>query len=144
MASLFSLFLLPLHRDMKRILSILIIAFICAVALSDCHSEELRESSVITYASVVELTESCPASSMYINTSRQSSSVPMARRVVSQHKHCKITALAEQSQPKGYKHLYIRILQQSELSISNTESYIPIKEYSYLIPSVQANLKTDV
>ncbi|MBQ6584636.1 MAG: hypothetical protein IIX42_05750 [Alistipes sp.] len=85
---------------MKRILSILIFAFICAATLSDCHSEELRESSVITYASVVELTESCPASSMYINTSRQSSSVPMARRVVSQHKHCKITALAEQSQPK--------------------------------------------
>lgn len=100
MTSLFSLFLLPLHRDMKRILSILIFAFICAATLSDCHSEELRESSVITYASVVELTESCPASSMYINTSRQSSSVPMARRVVSQHKHCKITALAEQSQPK--------------------------------------------
>ncbi|MEE0916382.1 MAG: hypothetical protein U0L45_07770 [Alistipes sp.] len=85
---------------MKRILSILIIAFICAVALSDSHSEELRESSAITYASVAELTESYPSSSMYINTSRQSSSVPMARRVVSQHKHCKITALAEQSQPK--------------------------------------------
>ena len=100
MTSLFSLFLLPLHRDMKRILSILIIAFICAVALSDSHSEELRESSATTYASVAELTESYPSSSMYINTSRQSSSVPMARRVVSQHKHCKITALAEQSQPK--------------------------------------------
>ena len=100
MTSLFSLFLLPLHRDMKRILSILIFAFICAATLSDCHSEELRESSVITYASVVELTESCPSSSMYINTSRQSSSVPMARRVVSQHKHCKIAALAEQSQQK--------------------------------------------
>ncbi|MBQ4503337.1 MAG: hypothetical protein II986_06685 [Alistipes sp.] len=85
---------------MKRILSILIIAFICAVALSDSHSEELRESSAITYASVAELTESYPSSSMYINTSRQSSSVPMARRVVSQHKHCKIAALTEQSQQK--------------------------------------------
>lgn len=123
MASLFSLFLLPLHRDMKRILSILIIAFICAVALSDSHSEELREPSAITYASVAELTESYPSSSMYINTSRQSSSVPMARRVVSQHKHCKIAALTEQSQPKDIS-IYISEYYNNQNYLYSTLSLI--------------------